>query len=297
LEQLRFYQRDIAKEEPPEEGEQPVGRIGRFIRRVRSLAEMMTASIAERLGVQEAIQTALDKAGLPLRSSEFLFFHLLAVLGAAVAGLILLQHPLAVALSAAAATIAPLLILKRLTGKRERMFYAQLPDTLSHLSGALKAGYSFLQAVDMVVEETLPPMSTELSRVITETRLGLPVETALDNMAARMNCMDFNWTVMAVKIQREVGGNLAEILEVLGGTIRERDRVQRQIKVLTAEGRLSAAILFLLPVVVAVLLFLINPGYLSELYTRIAGIALLTLAAGLMVAGGVWLRKVVRIEV
>ena len=232
---------------------------------------------------------------LPKRTR--LFFHLLAVLGAAVAGLILLQHPLAVALSAAAATIAPLLILKRLTGKRERMFYAQLPDTLSHLSGALKAGYSFLQAVDMVVEETLPPMSTELSRVITETRLGLPVETALDNMAARMNCMDFNWTVMAVKIQREVGGNLAEILEVLGGTIRERDRVQRQIKVLTAEGRLSAAILFLLPVVVAVLLFLINPGYLSELYTRIAGIALLTLAAGLMVAGGVWLRKVVRIEV
>ncbi|MHB0977398.1 MAG: type II secretion system F family protein [Candidatus Aquicultorales bacterium] len=242
------------------------------------------------------LQALIDKAGVPLRSSEFVFFHILGVLGSALLGFVV-GGPLGMWLFVVVAGILPVAGMIRLKNQRERRFHDQLPDTLSLIAGALKAGYSFLQAVDMTVRETAPPMSLEFKRVLTEARLGLPVEQALENMAKRVESSTFDWTVMAVKTQREVGGNLAEILEILAETIRERDRVGRQIKVLTAEGRLSAIILFLLPFAVSSVLWVINPGYLGLLFSHSLGIAMLAMSALMLAVGGVWLRKVVTIEV
>ncbi|MCL6471886.1 MAG: type II secretion system F family protein [Firmicutes bacterium] len=242
------------------------------------------------------LQNQLERAGVPLRASEFIFFHGAGFVVAILVGYVI-AGPIGIILLSVIAGVLPVFVLKRLIRKRENKFHEQLPDTLSLIAGALKAGYSFLQAVDMTVKETSPPMSVEFKRVLTEARLGLPLEQALDNMAKRVGSDSFDWTVMAVKIQREVGGNLAEILEILADTIRERDRVSRQIMVLTAEGRLSALILFLLPFAVGLLLMVINPEYLSMLIKHPLGIAMLALAAMLLSFGGFWLKKVVSIEV
>lgn len=242
------------------------------------------------------LQLQLEHGGIPLRASEFIFFHSIGFIAAVVIGYII-AGPVGLILLSLIAGILPVLALKRSIGQRENKFHEQLPDTLSLISGALKAGYSFLQAVDMTVKETSPPMSVEFKRVLTEARLGLPLEQALDNMAKRVASDSFDWTVMAVKIQREVGGNLAEILEILADTVRERDRVSRQVKVLTAEGRLSALILFLLPFGVGLLLMIANPDYLSLLVKNTLGFAMMGAAALLLVVGGFWLKKVVSIEV
>lgn len=242
------------------------------------------------------LQAMIDRAGISLKASEFIFFHSVALIVAVIIGYAV-AGPMMVMLLALMAALLPVLGLKRMESQREKKFHDQLPDTLSLIAGALKAGYSFLQAVDMTVKETSPPMSVEFDRVLTEARLGLPLEHALDNMAKRVNSNNFDWTVMAVKIQREVGGNLSEILEVLADTIRERDRISRQIKVLTAEGRLSAIILFLLPFVVSALLLILNPSYLLMLFIHPLGLGMLAVAVLMLIIGGIWLKKVVTIEV
>lgn len=242
------------------------------------------------------LQSLIEKAGIPLRASEFIFFHSLALVAAVLIGYTL-AGPAGLVVLLAIAIVLPVVGLKHMKRQREKKFHDQLPDTLSLIAGALKAGYSFLQAVDMTVKETSPPMSVEFNRVLTEARLGLPLEQALDNMAKRIDSNNFNWTVMAVKIQREVGGNLAEILEILADTVRERDRVSRQIDVLTAEGRFSALILFILPFAVGLLLWVINPGYLILLFKHPLGLAMLALAGFMLTIGGFWLKKVVSVEV
>ncbi len=165
------------------------------------------------------------------------------------------------------------------------------------IAGSIRAGYSFLQAISVAVEETLPPMSDEFRRVLAEARLGFPLEEALEKMADRVGEQNFYWTVMAINIQREVGGNLAEVLEILADTIRDRDRVKRQIKTLTAEGRLSAIILVLLPIFMIFMLSVLNPTYISELFTTSIGLLMILIGSILMLLGGLWLKKIVTIEV
>jgi tight adherence protein B len=139
-------------------------------------------------------------------------------------------------------------------------------------------------------------MSDEFRRVLSEIRMGLPERDALENMARRMNSEHFNWTVMSVNIQREVGGNLAEVMEIITNTIRERDRVMRQIKALTAEGRISAYILIGLPISLAGALTIINREYVSLLVTTRIGLVMLSVAAILMIIGIIWIIKIIRIE-
>jgi tight adherence protein B len=196
-----------------------------------------------------------------------------------------------------AGSVIPFLFVRLKRNRRAARFHEQLPDTLGLLAGALKAGYSFLQAVDTVAQETAPPIKTEFQRLVAETRLGSPIELALDQMAERINSTNVDWTVMAVKIQREVGGNLAEILEILADTVRQRDQVGRQIQALTAEGRLSAAILIILPFALAGIMFFVNPGYLGALFSTSMGLTMLGIAGVLMVIGIVWLKKIVTIDV
>jgi tight adherence protein B len=266
-------------------------------RPVISQAVNLASSLAEKGGFMQEIQLRVERSGIPLRASEFVFLHICTVVLVGLMALALFDGWLLRLALIPTASAFPLIFLQYLKKRRETLFHQQLPDTLNLIAGALKAGYSFLQAVDMTVQETAPPISSEFKRVLAEARLGLSLEQALDHMADRVQSTNFYWTVMAVKIQREVGGNLAEVLEILADTIRQRDRVYRQVKVLTAEGRLSAIILFLLPLVLGAVLFVLNPQYISALFTTSAGLMLMATAVVLMIVGGIWLRKIVVIEV
>ena len=174
---------------------------------------------------------------------------------------------------------------------------AQLPDTLQLLAGTLKAGYGVLQAIDTVVKEVEDPMSSEFQRALTEARLGLPLEDSLGAMADRVDSDDFRWVVVAMNIQRQVGGNLAELLETVAATLRGREEVRGQIQVLSAEGRLSAVILFALPFVLLAYLLLTNPGYLAPLLTNTIGLLMMAGALVLMLVGWIWIRRLINIEV
>ena len=149
--------------------------------------------------------------------------------------------------------------------KRQKAFMAQLPDTLQLLSSTLKAGYSFLQGVEAVSQEVEDPMGGELRRIVTEAQLGRPLEDAMDASAERMDSPDFAWAVMAVKIQREVGGNLSELLLTVAETMTERERLRRDVATLTAEGKMSAIVLGALPILLGLAMWAINPEYINTL--------------------------------
>ena len=183
-------------------------------------------------------------------------------------------------------------------GTREkRIFERQLPDTLTLLSTSLRAGYSLLQAVEAVAAEAPQPTAREFGRAIAEARLGRPVVDTMGAIAERMRSEDFTWAVMAIEIQREVGGNLAEVLQTVADTMRQRNRLKGEIRALTAEGRLSAIVLALLPIVLFAFLFSTNRGYLEPLFTETAGLIAIAVGLALMGAGVYWLKKIVDIEV
>jgi tight adherence protein B len=172
-----------------------------------------------------------------------------------------------------------------------------MPDVLNLLAGSMRAGWGLLQSVGIVVKEMGAPAGPEFGRVVTETRLGLPLEEALQRMADRVESDDFTWAVTAISIQREVGGNLAEVLDLVAETIRERSGLRGQIKMLTGEGRLSAGILTALPFVEAAVLWVLNPSYFGKLFSSPVGIAAGGVALLMVVVGSVWLRRIATIEV
>lgn len=247
---------------------------------------------------ESTLETRLEAAGVPLRPAEWIIIHVGAAIAAGlllllVSGFTLLLGLLGVALG----TALPWVWLSIKKDRRHQAFYDQLPDTLQLLASSLSAGYSLPQAMDTVVREGVEPIAGEFGRSLIETRLGVPPEDALEGIAHRMESQDFLWVVMAIRIQREVGGNLAELLTTVAATLRERAYLQRQVRVLSAEGRLSAWIVGSLPVAFALFLLLTRPELLEIMWTDIRGIALLILWAVLMLVGVIWLRRVVRIEV
>jgi tight adherence protein B len=193
------------------------------------------------------------------------------------------------------AVLAPS-FLSVMRGRRRRKFGDQLGETLLLLAGSLRAGYGLVQAVDSVARESEKPMSDEFGRVVVETRLGRDLNEALNAVANRVGSEDFQWVVEAMEIHRDVGGDLAEVLDHVGDTIRARSRVQRQVRALSAEGRMSATVLFILPFGVALLVASSNPDYLDELFTTNAGRVMLVGAGTLLVLGGLWLRRIVKPE-
>ena len=165
------------------------------------------------------------------------------------------------------------------------------------MAGSLKAGLSLAQALDTVVREGQEPIAGEFRRALVETRLGVPIEEALESIGGRMESADFEWTVMAIRIQREVGGNLAELLLNVAGTLRERDYLRRQVKALSAEGRFSAYILLALPPSIIAYMAATNPVYLSPLVHSALGYVMLGVMATLMMLGAVTMKKMVKVEV
>jgi len=182
-------------------------------------------------------------------------------------------------------------------GRRRAAFGEQLPDVLQLIAGSLQAGFSLPQAVDAVVREGTQPSAGEFSRALAEARVGADLEDALRRAADRMDSTDLRWTVMAIRIQREVGGNLAEVLRTTVGTMRERAFLRRQVHALSAEGRLSGYILVVLPVLIGGWFFFSDPGYMRPLYTTLAGLVMLVGSAVLVVVGALWMRKLIKIEV
>jgi tight adherence protein B len=240
----------------------------------------------------------LEAAGVPLKAAEWIVVQAASALGLGLLFLLLGGgSPAAAILGLVVGVGAPVGCLVIKEGRRTRAFLDQLPDTLQLIAGSVSVGHSLPQAMDAVVREELQPVSVEFNRALVETRLGMPVEDALEGISTRMDSQDFAWIVMAIRIQREVGGNLAEILTTVAATIRERERLRRQVRGLSAEGRLSAWILGSLPPVFATYLVLVRPAYIRPLFTDPLGIAMLIVMIVLMSVGAFWLSRVVKVEV
>ncbi|HVM01629.1 MAG TPA: type II secretion system F family protein [Acidimicrobiales bacterium] len=267
----------------------PARALGRAGDRANTAAERLLGLV----GAGPAMNARLERAGLDLRPAELV---VMAALAAAVAGLAagVLVGVLVGVLSAAAVVGAARVALEVLARRRQERFAGQLGDTLQLLAGALRTGYGLSQAIDVVARESEAPTSDEFRRLTVEVRLGRDLTEALRAMAERVRSVDFEWVVEAFEIHREVGGDLAEVLENVTATIRDRNRIRRHVRALSAEGRMSAAVLFVLPIGLAIATALSNPTYLRELTGTGAGHAMLAGAAGSMALGGAWLRRIVK---
>jgi len=272
---------------------------GSFLAKIpflRRLSERAEEAVKQR-GLFAALNSALEQGNIPLRPGEAIASGVgLSILAALLVG-VFTQNALMGLLTFLIALLL-LAALVNLAGTREKLrFEKQLPDTLTLISTSLRAGYSLLQAVEAVASEAPEPTSREFGRAIAESRLGRPVVQSLEGIAARMRSSDFEWAVMAIEIQREVGGNLAEVLQIVAETMLQRNRLRGEVKALTAEGRISAIVLGFMPIGLFGFLFASNREYLTPLLDSGAGRVALGVGVGLMGLGALWLRKITDIEV
>jgi tight adherence protein B len=260
-------------------------------------AVAVTENFARQRGVLHKTERLLEKANLPFRPAEALFIYGLVAFSTSVLSVVLLRSVLATLLVTALGVVGPILFLRFKVSRRQRKFEAQLPDALQLLAGTLRAGYSLPQGMEAVSHEIEDPMGVELRRVMTEARLGRELEEALQAAAERLDSPDFAWAVMAIGIQREVGGNLNELLMTVSDTMVARERLRGEVKTLTAEGKMSAIILGGLPPGLGFVMWLMNPEYVNKLFTESMGQALMGLAVLSATIGLLWMKKVITINV
>lgn len=261
----------------------------------RLLASASQVFLARRLG--QLVEKQLSEADVPLKGEEFVV--IIAVSGiTAGAFFTALTMDLKTGLVASiAASMLPFLLVRMARTRRLAAFNAQIGDALAIMANSLRSGFSFLQSMDMVRRELPDPIRKEFSRAFREINLGTPVEEALQNLVSRVNSEDMELVVTAVLIQRQVGGNLAEILDNIGNTIRERIRIKGEIKTITAQGRISGLIIGLLPIILAAVMFILNPEYIMTLFTSEIGKLLLLAAIFGELLGILLIKKIVNIEV
>jgi tight adherence protein B len=256
-----------------------------------------TGQFAEDRGFLTTVEALLERANLPLRPAEALFFY---AAGIAVLALLLFGiagNPLAALIGVVLVALIPPAVVSFLGNRRRKQFESLLPDTLQLLASTMRAGYSLMQGVEAVSQEVSEPMGRELRRVVTEARLGRPLEEALDGIASRMESGDFAWAVMAIRIQREVGGNLAELLVTVAETMTERERLRRDVNALTAEGKISAIVLGLLPIGLGGFIYSANPGYMDPLFEETLGKILLGGSILLAFFGFWWMKKTIEVDI
>lgn len=290
--------------------EQPSG--GKTIR--ERLFGSRTVAAADRAVSQRdwgsSMARDLARADLQLRPSEYLAIRVGAVIGTPMVAYLLgqtvlssLANPLALLIAVVLGWWVPRFYVGRRKARRLAAFNDHLADTITLVANALRAGASFLQAIELVVRETQPPVSTEFNRVIREVNLGLPFEQALANMVRRVRSEDLELMTTAITIQHQVGGNLAEILDSIAFTIRERIRIKGEIKTLTAQQRMSGYVVAGLPIFLVVILSVIAPDFMEPMFgpPEVIGIPLgvivLGLGAIMMIIGFLAIRKIVDIEV
>lgn len=264
---------------------------------VVSRTALKAAAELVKVGGNEAgIALKLERAGMGLRPHEWVLVRVLSVLGGALLGLFLVGW-LGGILGALVGFMIPMLYQSVRVSRRADAFAEQLPEGLQLVVGSLRSGFSLPQALDSLVRESPAPLSQEFGRAVTEYRLGGDLAEALERVASRSGNRDLTWAVMAVRIQREVGGNLAEVLQTAVETMRERGRLRRHVRSLSAEGRLSAYVLIGLPIVLALFTFLTRPDYLRPLFVDPLGIMMLLIGLVLLIAGIFWITRVVKVEV
>jgi tight adherence protein B len=259
--------------------------------------EVAERALANNQNLEARIAHALEGAGVNLKPAEWLLLHAAIAVGGGLLGLLLGSGsiPLGVLLIIAA-IIGPFMYLKLKRSRRFKAFGTALPDTLQLMSGSLSAGLSLGQSIDTIVREGSEPIAGEFRRVVIESRLGVTLEDAMDGMADRMESRDFKWVVMAIRIQRDVGGNLAELLLTVAATLREREFMRRHVRALSAEGRLSAYILGGLPPAFLLYLTLTKPDYVHDLYYTPMGLILCVVMGILLTVGVFWMSKVAKVD-
>ena len=264
-----------------------------------STAKQAMAGVLDRnRGLEAKISHRLEGAGSELKSSEWVLAHAAVFVGSGMLGLLVGQGNIVVGLLFLLfGAVAPWIYLAIRRTRRRKAFHAALPDTLQLISGSLAAGLSLSQSMDTVVREGTEPVAGEFKRVLVETRLGVPLEDALVGVSERFESRDFEWVVMAIKIQRQVGGNLAELLDTVAATMREREYIRRQVNTLAAEGKLSAVVLSALPPCFLLYLGLSQPGYVAPLFNDVRGIGMLGGATVWLLLGILWMRKLIKVEV
>lgn len=246
------------------------------------------------------ISRNLARADLKFRPAEYIAVIVIVAIGAAIVGTVLGRSVLFGILFAIGGAFLPGVYVKMAQGNRLKKFDNQLGDMLNLMVNGLRAGFSTLQAMQAVSRELPAPISVEFNRVVQEIQLGIPMEEALDHILRRITSDDLDMCVTAINVQREVGGNLAEILDTISYTIRERVRIRGEISALTAQGRATAWVISALPIVLMALLFLVNRPYLMQFFnpeTRACGIPLLILAAIMIVSGFLITQKIVNIDI
>ena len=248
--------------------------------------------------LENRIAGRLEAAGLSLRPAEWLLTHAgLALALTLVIALLSGFNALLIVLALFFGAVLPWVWLGMKKSARLKAFDSGLADTLQLMAGSLSAGLSLAQSVDTIVREGADPIRSEFKRVIVESRLGVTLEDAMEGVADRMQSRDFEWVVMAIRIQREVGGNLAELLLTVAATLREREYLRRHVRALSAEGRLSAYVLGGLPPVFLLYLIVTKPDYTSPMFTTPIGWVMIIAMVVLLSVGVFWMMKVAKVEV
>ncbi len=301
----RYASGRVEKEKPAPTGQ---GAIADLIAQSVALANLNKAVEQRDFGAN--LSRELARADLKLKVSEYLMIWAGAIVGVPILFFVLgfvltaLQSPIALLGGLLLGFMLPRMWLGRRKGGRLNSFNKQLPDTITLIANALRAGSSFLQAIELVVRESRPPISTEFGRVIREVNLGLAFEVALENMVRRVRSDDLELLATAISIQHNVGGNLAEILDSIAFTIRERVRIKGEIRTLTAQQRLSGYVVAGLPFSLAGFIYLAAPTFFDPMFINPPGIAglpagVIILAVGIfmMFIGFMFIQKIVDIEV
>ena len=244
-----------------------------------------------------SVEHKLIQAGLPLKGAEFAAICFITPMAGAFLGYVLSGgKALAGVTGAMLGYVLPRIFLDLKIRQRAKAFNLQLADALILVANSLRTGYSFLQAVELVAKEMAPPISMEFAKMLKEMNLGVTTEDAMNNLARRIDSNDLDLVVTSVLIQRQVGGNLAEVLDNIAGTIRERIKLKGEIKTLTAQGRVSGLIIGFMPFGLATVIYFVNPQYMGILFAHPLGHLMLGASALGMTIGFFWIRKIVNVE-
>ncbi|MGE5605756.1 MAG: type II secretion system F family protein [Bacteroidota bacterium] len=263
---------------------------------LRDLIEKYGKKI-EGIKLTKLIETELQKGDVPLRGYEFIFLTAALTFGLIFLIFVWNRNLISMTVAGLMGLISPLVYLRLKQQQKLSKFNNQIGDALVMVSNSLKAGYGFLQAIDMVAKEMAPPIKSEFARSIQEINLGVTTEEALIHLTERVPSADLDLVVTAMLIQRQIGGNLSEILDNISQTIRERITIKGEVKALTAQGRLSGWIIGILPAGIGAFLLMINPNYLMKLFTDPRGKLMLVYAAAAELTAVLIIRKIITIKV
>ncbi|MBN1562223.1 MAG: type II secretion system F family protein [Anaerolineae bacterium] len=248
-------------------------------------------------GFAQKWRVQLARADLKLTVAEYAALHGISMAGSFLIGTALFSSPITGGVLGIAGFFFPRFYVSQQQTSRLRKFEGQLPDTLSLWVNALRSGYSVMQSMEAIAKESPEPTATEFRRVVQENQLGIPMEDALDHLLARMPSEDLDLVNTAVNIQREVGGNLAEILDSIAHTIRDRIKLKGEIRVLTSQGRMTGWVISMLPIILTMFLYLVSPSYMGLMIkNRMCGWPMIGCGLGLIATGAAAIQKIVNIE-